>query len=164
MNSTKQPKITNNNYKNDKIFRNLNKEYANNFYYYISMLNLQNDEPLILSPVHHYYYDFNELKNNKTIIQIKELNRISDINKFFNNISQVLSPTSNFIGCFRDNKIYRDNIFKKIKIIDWIMNRISSNSNHYLSRKKVLNLLNKYNFKIIDITEFDNITYFYIKK
>jgi len=34
-----------------------------NFSYYVGMLNIEEDSNvLIISPVHHYYYNFNEIK------------------------------------------------------------------------------------------------------
>jgi len=150
---------------NENIFNALKNENNKNFFYYLSMLNLEkNGNTLILSSIHHYYYDFNEIKKVKTIIQGKELNKLSDIDKFFKNIIKVLSPDSNFIGCFRDNKIHKDNILKRLKITDWLINKLYDKPNYYLSRKKIIKLLNKHNLKIMDITELDNMTYFYVKK
>jgi len=150
---------------NENIFKTLINENNYNFLYYLSTLNLEKDlNTLVLSSIHHYYYDFNEIKKIKTLIQCKELNKISDIDKFFKNIINVLSPNSNFIGCFRDNKIYKDNILKRLKITDWLINKLHDKPNYYLSRKKVIKLLNNHDLKIIDITELDNITYFYVKK
>jgi len=148
----------------NQTFENLKKEKGSNFFYYINMLNLGEDEPLILSPIHHYYYDFEDLKNIKTIIQIKELNKISNLKKFFGNVSKILSPGTNFIGCFKDNKIYRNNIIRSFPGINWLLNNLGYKPNNYLSRNKVMTILNKYNLQIIDITEFDTLTYFYVKK
>jgi hypothetical protein len=150
--------------KNDATYRTAFNTNGENFFYYLNMLNLNDeDNTIILSSVHHYYYDFNELRKVKNIIQVKELNKVTDINKFLGNVKKVLSPTANFIGCFRDNKIYKDNVFKKIPIIDWAINKMALKTNHYLSRKRVLKLFDNHNFKIIDITELGNITYFHIK-
>lgn len=149
----------------DKNFRSLIKENGKNFYYYLTMISLDKDpDPLILSPLHHYYYDLSEIKNVKTIIQIKELNKISDLNKFLNNIVKVISPDTNFVGCFKDDKIYGTNILRSTKFTDWLFGNFESKPNHYMSRQKVMNILTKYEFNIMDITEFDNMTYFYAKK
>lgn len=150
--------------KQNIVFKNLLRENGGNFFYYMNMINLEKEDPLILSPIHHYYYDYNELKKVKTIIQIKELNKVSDIKKFLSNVSHVLTPGTNFIGCFKDNKIHKSYIQYNSKTINWILTKINSNVQHYLSRKKVIDLLNKYNLEIVDMTEFDLLTYFYVKR
>jgi hypothetical protein len=148
-----------------EIYQNLVHERGDNFFYYMNMLNLEKDEdPLILSAIHHYYYDYNELKNIKTIIQIKDLNSVSDIKKFLGNVSQVLTSNTNFIGCFKDNEIHKGNLLNSSRTINWIFNKLNFKVEHYLSRKKVIDLLTKYDLSIVDITEFDNLTYFYAKR
>jgi hypothetical protein len=150
--------------KNNSIFKNLKDENGKNFFYYLNMLNLENDpNSLILSSIHHYYYNVDDLKKVSTIIQVKELNNISDIHKFFKSIVSVLSSNTNLIGCFQDNNIYKNNIFGLSWMTNWILNMIDGKSSHYMSRKKVINILLKYKLEILDITEFDNLTYFYVK-
>jgi hypothetical protein len=152
-------------YVSRQILSNFIKEGDKNFYYYLRMLNLDEESNyIILSKIHHYYYDFNELRNTKIIIHIKELNSISNVKCFFINLSKVISSNTIFIGCFNDDKIYNNKILQFSNFIDWIINNFRSIPNHYMSRKKVTKFLSKNGFKIIDMTEFNTITYFYAKK
>ncbi len=50
----------------------------------------------------HYYYDSEELKNVKTVVNLRKLNLIKDLNSFFNNVSMILPKKTDFIGCFAD--------------------------------------------------------------
>ena len=127
------------------------------------MMNIEEDPNLlILSPIHHYYYDFDEIKNVKTLIHIKELNKISNISKFLTNIDHILSKNANFIGCFRDNKLFYDSFGNGF--INWLISQFDYKENHFLSRKKIINLFKKHRFEIIDITIFEGLTYFCVKK
>lgn len=66
-----------------------------NFPYYLNTMNIDsNSDILILSPVHHYYYDFKELKNIKTIVHPKELNRVSNLHLFIHGLSTILGENA----------------------------------------------------------------------
>jgi hypothetical protein len=135
-----------------------------NFSYYLQTLNLDDDsDVLILSPVHHYYYNFDEIKNVRTLVHTKELNKISDLKKFINNTVHVLSKDSKFIGCFEDNEIHKNALYKN-QIIYWLTHCLDVVIYRSLSRKKIIKLFLKHNFKFIDISEVAGLTYFCVKK
>lgn len=133
--------------------------------YYVSMLNIKDDSnTLILSPVHHYYYNIDEIKDVRTLIHTKELNKVSDLKRFMNNTLHVLSKDSMFIGCFRDNKI-RQNIFYRNRVFYWFNNILDGNAIYrYMSRTMVIKMFMKLKLEIIDMSEVDGITYFCVKK
>lgn len=133
--------------------------------YYVSMLNIKDDSnTLILSPVHHYYYNIDEIKDVRTLIHTKELNKVSDLKRFMNNTLHVLSKDSMFIGCFRDNKI-RQNIFYRNRVFYWFNNILDGNAIYrYMSRTMVIKMFMKLKLDIIDMSEVDGITYFCVKK
>jgi hypothetical protein len=150
--------------KKNPVFDNLVAEGGENFFHYINWLGLSKDTNLmVLSSIHHYYYDFNELKGVRTLINIKQLNQINHIDSFLNNVFRVLPPKSNFVGCFKDNKIHRGMagpIYQSFKLLSSLFNMFDSKTNKFLSRKYVIKLLESHDFRISDMTEIGEITYF----
>ncbi len=134
------------------------------FYYYLKMLDLLNESNLlVLSPVHHYYYDINELKTVRTLVHTKELNNIGNLKRFINNTVHVLSSNSKFIGCFIDNHVHKRFIYRN-KILYWVNNCLSTQVHRYLSRKQIVKMFKSYGFDIVDISEINGISYFCVKK
>ena len=87
---------------NNPVFDSLLAEGGENFYHYITWLGLSKDPNLmILSSIHHYYYDFNDLKGVKTLINLKKLNQINHIDTFLNNVIRVLPQKAKFVGCIQ---------------------------------------------------------------
>ena len=65
-----------------------------NFKNYIEWLGLARDPKLVvLSSIHHYYYDAEEMKNIKTVVNLKELNYIKDISSFLHSMFSLTLPT-----------------------------------------------------------------------
>ena len=149
---------------NNPVFENLLAEGGENFYHYINWLGLGKDPNLmVLSSIHHYYYDFNDLKGIKTLINLKKLNEINHIDTFLGNVFRVLPSKANFIGCFKDNKI-RGGIgspfYQSFKLLNGIINLINSRTDKFMTRKDVIKLLEAHDFRIVDMTEISNITFF----
>ena len=146
------------------VFENLLAEGAENFYHYINWLGLGKDPNLmILSSIHHYYYDFNDLRGIKTLINIKKLNEINRLDTFLSNVYRVLPPKANFIGCFKDNKI-RGGIgvpfYQSSRLLNNLFNLIDSRTDKFMTRKGVMRILDSHHFSMIDMTVISGITYF----
>jgi len=168
--------------KNNPVFEILTAEGCENFVNYIEWLGLDKDPNLVvLSSMHHYYYDAEEIRNVKTVINLKELNKIKQIDSFLHSIFHILQPKSNFIGCFVDNKkqngfILRNNssdyqsrrnseaiengIISRIPFLNMIYSKMDSRTNKYMSRTNFSLLLEDNGFKVMDMTELDGLTYF----
>jgi hypothetical protein len=149
---------------NNPVFENLAAEGGENFFHYINWLGIGKDPNLmILSSIHHYYYDFNDLKGVKTLVNLKQLNQINHIDAFLNNILRVLPLKASFIGCFKDNKIHGNialPFYQSFRFLNGLMNIIDSKTDRFMSRKDVIKLLESHSFRIIDMTEISNVTYF----
>lgn len=149
---------------NNPVFENLVSEGGENFYHYINWLGLAKDPNLmILSSIHHYYYDFNDLRGVRTLINLKQLNQITHIDSFLNNVFRVLPSKSNFIGCFKDNKIHRGiavPLYQSFKLLNNLINFFDTRTDRFMSRKDVIKVLESHNFRIVDMTEIGSITYF----
>jgi len=150
--------------RNNPVFDNLASEGGENFFHYINWLGLARDPNLmILSSIHHYYYDFNELKGVQTLINLKQLNQVSHIDNFLNNVFRVLPVRANFIGCFKDTKIHRGMalpFYQSFRLLNGFINIIDSKTDRFMSRKNVIRLLESHDFRIIDMTEISRVTYF----
>ena len=157
-------KVSTDENKNNPVFENLLAEGGENFYHYINWLGLGKDPNLmILSSIHHYYYDFNDLRGIKTLINIKKLNEISRLDTFLANVYRVLPPKASFIGCFKDNKI-RGGIgvpfYQSTRLLNSLINLIDSKTDKFMTRKDVIRLLESHDFALVDMTEISNITFF----
>jgi hypothetical protein len=145
--------------------QNFNNVRDLNFSYYIRTLNLEDDSNvLVLSPVHHYYYNFDEIKDVRTLVHMKELNKVTDLKGFIVNTTHVLSNDSKFIGCFKDNLIHK-NILYRSRIIHWLSHCLEDgNIYRSLSRKRMIKMFSKHRFEVLDMSEIDGLTYFCVKK
>jgi uncharacterized protein YlbG (UPF0298 family) len=161
-------------------------EGGEGFYNYVNSIGLATDPNLIvLSSMHDYYYDAEELNNVKTIINLKELNKIKQIRSFLKSHLYFLSPKCNFVGLFVNNaKVdryalkYGSSFLLNIKRSEDIENSIVSRSpfinmlysimdaktNAYMSESNVTSLLKDFGFKVKDMTEHNGLTYFHSQK
>lgn len=149
---------------NNPVFESLLAEGGENFYHYINWLDLASEPNLmILSSIHHYYYDFNDLREVKALVNLKRLNQINHLDSFLNNIGRVLPDKARFIGCFLDNKI-RGGIavpfYMSFRWLTSIINMFDSKSDKFMSRRDVIRILESHDFGILDMTEISQITYF----
>jgi len=135
-------------------------EGGENFFHYLSWFGFVNDpDLLVLSSKNHYFYDCNDLKGVKTLINLKMLNMIKHLDSFIHVVNDVISPKTNFIGCFYDrNSKNRVGLPKRIykRLLNFIDSRV------FIEMDKIdFSLLMESNgFKVIDMTEMNGITYF----
>ena len=171
---------------NEKAIEILITEGGRSFYNYVEWLGLAKETDLIvLSSKHHYYYDPVEMNNITTIINLKELNQIKQINTFLNSCLTFLPEKSNFVGCFIDNEkvngyeirnlsnSYPDKknvedlengIISRFPFINMLYSIMDSKTNRYMSRKSISLLLEEYDFKVMDMTEYNGLTFFHSQK
>jgi hypothetical protein len=140
---------------------NLTAEGGVTFFQYLKSFDLfREPELLILSPNIHFYYDENDLKDVRTFILLRKLNLIKDLDIFLHTLTLILPTNVNFVGCFSDNKTLKWNGFVS-NISNKINNILDSKTDHFLDKKDVSELLEKHGFKIIDMTEMDDLILFY---
>jgi hypothetical protein len=161
-------------------------EGGERFYNYVSSLGvLKEPDLIVLSSKHHYYYDPEEMKNIKTVINIKELNQIRQIIPFLHSCLDFLPEKSNFIGCFIDNEKLKGyesrylsatstervntedqehGVVSRFPFINIIYSIIDSKAHRYMSKKSISLLFKEYGFKVMDMTEYQNFTYFHSQK
>jgi hypothetical protein len=157
-------------------------EGCKNLYNYLEWLNLARDPDLVvLSSMHHYYYDAEEMKNVKTVVNLKELNQIKEVKSFIHSIFHILPPKSYFVGYFVDNKkrngyasanklirgqskniseAIENGIGPRIRFLNMLFNIMDYRTNQRLSSNYLSYLQEDLGFKILDLTKLFGITYF----
>jgi hypothetical protein len=147
---------------------NLIAEDGDNFFRYLKTLGLTREKNLVvLSSRRHYYYDEEEMKNVKTLINLKKLNLIKYLDEFLYTLVNILPENSNILGCFNDCNTELKNgvsILHPIKMLRHRINILDLRIERTLNKKIVSDILMAHGFKISDITEMNGITYFCAQK
>jgi hypothetical protein len=169
----------------DPVYTQLVGEGHEDFYNYLDWLGLaKKSDLLILTSSHHYYFEVEDLKNVSTVVNLKNLNNIDRPKDFLQEIYSVLPHKCHFIGSFTDNK--KQSIFSHSKkpqyrieaedpgsdmetgrwnsFLNVLYGVIDAKTNRFLSDKSVRLLLEETGLKILDLTEFNGLTYFCAQK
>jgi hypothetical protein len=161
-------------------------EGSADFVNYLEWLGFSNDLNLVvLSSVHHYYYDAEEMKNVRTLVNLIELNLIKQVTDFIYSIFNLIPSKSYFIGCFVDNQknnkyslknttvsnnyskdseAVENGISSRIPFLNVLYNLLDAKINKYLSKNEVAQMLNVRGFRVVDMTELNGLTYFCAQK
>jgi hypothetical protein len=153
---------------------------------YLEKLQLANDpSTLVLSSSRHYYYESEELKKVKTLVNLKQLNHITQLNEFLNSIFCILPPGSYLIGCFSDNKnqyrflsdshkpqnkikgqfdMVENGISSRVPFLNMIYSFMDTRTNRYMTESTVTLHLEEAELKVLDMTEINGITFFCAQK
>ncbi|MCU0474395.1 MAG: hypothetical protein MUC93_13705 [Bacteroidales bacterium] len=160
----------------------LTTEGGESFFNYIDWLGLARDPNLlVLSSMHHYYYDVDDLKDIRTVVNLMPLNQIKQIKGFFHSIYHLIPHKCYFVGCFADHKKHFGYIFKRnpqdensesvddgilsrIPLLSIIYRKLDARTDKYLSGKNVTSSLEELGFKVLDMTELNGLTYFCAQK
>lgn len=140
---------------------------------------------LVIPSTHHFFYDAEDLKGVKTVINLKQLNHIRDMKGFLKTIAELLPQRSNFVGCFTDNKArsgfsdkynnipgyhtdkadaFENGIESRIPFINRMYSLMDLRTNRYLTKRIVTSLLVGFGFRVEGMTELNGMTYFYTRK
>lgn len=171
---------------NNAFFEKLATEGCEDFFYYIELIGLAKDPNLIiLSSLHHYYYNTEDLKEVETLVNLKQFNHIKQIKDFLHTIYPIIAPECYFIGCFFDNnnqngylsgshKSQRQNagrfspveygIASNIQFMNMIYNIMDSRTTRNMTKKTVTLLLRETGLKVLDMLELNGLTYFCTQK
>jgi AraC-like DNA-binding protein len=152
----------------EKISHNTVAEYirsetGNDFLQYLQWLQLE-DEPnlMTLSSTHHYYYEMNDLKNIKILINLKPLNSIKQLESFLQILVRLMPHESSFIGYFK-NTDQNKSVFSLPQFSNFFqgfINYIDLKTDNSLTKREVSRLLEKHKLNVVDITEINGMTYF----
>jgi hypothetical protein len=146
--------------KNNPVADTLVAEGDENFFNYLDWHGLANEPNLLVLPSRsHFYYDNNELKSVTTLVNLKKLNLIKQLDSFLHSVYHVLSPKTNFVGCFSDWKTQKG-MGLPSRMYKGFINFLDSRIDIDVDRKTVSRLLESHGFKVIDMTEINGLTYF----
>jgi hypothetical protein len=146
--------------KKNQVSDNQVTEVDENFLTYLNYHGLANENNLlVLSSTRHYYYDYDELKDVTTLINLKKLNLVKHLDDFLNTLCDGLSPKTNFIGCFSDKKAQKG-VSVASRLYRRFINFLDARIDMEIDRKDFSKQLESYGFKIIDMTEINGLTYF----
>jgi hypothetical protein len=131
-----------------------------NFYNYLNCLGLANEPNLMVLPSsQHYYYDNEDLKGITTLINLKKLNLIKQLDDFIYTVYNIISPKTNFVGCFTDWRTQKGmSLFSRMyrRFINFLDLKVDIE----IEKKDILRLFQSHGFKVIDMTEINGLTYF----
>jgi hypothetical protein len=171
---------------NDSVAEIMASEGKEDFYNYLKGLGLAKDRNLIfLSSMHHYYYDADEMKKVRTVINLKQLNHIKQIKNFLHSVHHILPSNCNFIGCFvdfkrlngsaetnngssngtkPDSEDLENGVASNHPFINMLYNIIDLKTNKILTVKSVSGMLENHGFKVLDMKSINGLTYFHAQK
>ena len=153
---------------------------------YLDRMGLINEADILVIPsTRHYFYDAEDMKGIKTIVNLRQLNHVREVRDFLRTIVDLLPVKSNFVGCFVDNRVqngfsdkysnlphevsekavaYENGIESRIPFINRMYSFIDSRTNRYLTKRAVTHLLEECGLQIIGMTELNGLTYFWTQK
>jgi hypothetical protein len=165
-----------------RMLNELSEKARQDLFSFLDNIGLASDNRMLVIPsTRHFFYDAEELKEIRTVINLKQLNHIRDIKEFLRTVSEILPHTSNFVGCFVDNRkqkaysdkavyhadkaeAYENGIESRIPFINRMYSMMDLRTNRYLSKRSVISLLSEYGFQLVGMTEMNGMTYFHTRK
>ena len=155
-----KPKISPETIKNNLFAEKPVSEVDENFLNYLNWHGLANESNLlVLSSKSHYYYDYDELKEVTTLINLKKLNLNKHLDDFLHTLYNGLSPRANFIGCFADIKTQKG-VSITSRLYKRFLNFLDARIDVEIDSKEFSRLLESHGFKVIDMKEINGLTYF----
>jgi hypothetical protein len=169
-----------------RLFDELSDDVREDLINYLDRMGLVNEAGMLVIPsTRHYFYDAEDMKGVRTVVNLKQLNHVREIRDFLRNIADLLPNKSNFVGCFVDNKIqngfsdkysnlprqvsekaeaYENGIESRIPFINRMYSFIDSRTNRYLTKRAVTRLLEESGLQLVGMTEVNGLTYFWTQK
>jgi hypothetical protein len=138
-------------------------EAGDDFLQYLHWLEMEGETNLMtLSSTHHYYYENDDLKKIKILINLKPLNSIKQLENFLQTVVRLLPHDSSFIGCFKNTDQNRSvySLAQFSAFFQGFINYIDLKTDNSLTKRDVSRLLEKHNLNVVDITDINGMTYF----
>jgi predicted transcriptional regulator with HTH domain len=139
-------------------------EGGDDLFKYLTWTGLSKEPNLmVLSSMHHYYYDHKDMAGIKTLINLKKLNQVKHLESFLYTLFRILPSRAYFVGCFSNSSHRRKgpSFYSSARFFTGLKNIFDSRSERALTKKGVTQLMEEHGFKIIDITDLNRITYFW---
>jgi len=141
-------------------------EGGEDFSAYLKLTGLAHEPNLmVLSSMHHYYYDYSDLRGIRTLINLKELNQVSHLESFLHTLYRILPCQANFVGFFTDadNNDNKRSYLRPGRLFNGLVRFFDSAVTRIHSKTSVTRLLEDHGFKVIDLTDINGRTYFHAR-
>lgn len=150
------PEVIKKNQISDKLVAEVDEIFMN----YLNSHGLANENNLlVLSSKLHFYYDYEELKEVTTLINLKKLNLIEHLDDFLDTLNSGLSPKTNFVGCFSDRNAQKG-VSVTSRLYKRFLNFLDAKTDVEIDRIDFSRQLESHGFKVLDMTEISGLTYF----
>jgi len=139
-------------------------EGGKDFYSYLSWTGLSREPKImVLSSLHHYYYDHNDLKGIGMLVNMKQLNQVTHLESFLHTLFRLLPCKSHFVGCFRRTKEETGKSFRQMpsKIFHELITGSRGGRGRTLTKETISKLLENNCFTLNDLTDINGMTYFW---
>lgn len=146
------------------VVENIISEGGDDLFKYLSWTGLSKEPNLmVLSSMHHYYYDHKDMAGIKTLVNLKKLNQVKHLDSFLHTLFRILPPRAYFVGCFRNSssRKKRTSFYNSSRFLTGIVNILDPRAERALTKKGVTQLMEEHGFKIIDITDLNKTTFFW---
>ncbi len=170
----------------NQLFSELTHDVRRDLIHYLETKDLVNYPDILVIPSsRHFFFDAEDMKGVKTLVNLKQLNYVREIRDFLRTVNALLPPESTFVGCFIDNKLqngfsdkysnlpknlsekaeaYENGIESRIPFINRMYSFVDLKTNRYLTSKTVTSLLEECGLQLIGMTELNGMTYFHARK
>jgi hypothetical protein len=170
----------------NRLFDELSDAAREDLIEYLDRMGLINEPDMLVIPsTRHYFYDAEDMKGIKTVVNLRQLNHVREVRDFLRTIVDLLPVRSNFVGCFVDNKAqngfsdkysnlpreisekaeaYENGIESRIPFINRMYSFIDSRTDRYLTKRTVTNLLKEVGLELVGMTDLNGLTYFHTRK
>ena len=170
----------------NRLFDELSDAAREDLIEYLDRMGLASEPDLLVIPsTRHYFYDAEDMKGIKTVVNLRQLNQVREVREFLRNIVDLLPVKSNFVGSFVDNKVqngfsdkysnqpreisekeeaWENGIESRIPFINRMYSFIDSKTNRYLTKRAVKNLLKEVGLELVGMTDLNGLTYFHTRK
>jgi hypothetical protein len=148
----------------NQVYNHLVPDEGQDFPDYLTRLGMLGESNLlVLSMRHHYYFEYNDLRDLKVLVILKKLDMIKHLESFLHIIFRILPSGAYFIGCFNKNKslIYKELNFNKTATFhNKVHDFLESIPHHHLNINNFAGFIESHGFNIVDLAEIKGQVYF----
>jgi hypothetical protein len=139
-------------------------EVGVNFFRYLKKRGMSGETDLIvLSAKSHYFYDENDLKRVRVLVNLRKLNLIKHLDMFLNTLVRILPPDTSFVGYFSDNNAPAQNGFfsRLSRLYGRFNNLLDGKTDRKMNTNDVRGMLERNGFEVVNMTTISGQTYFH---
>ena len=153
--------------KSNPVLETMLSEGSGYFFDYLDRMGLSHEpDLLILSSKHHYYYDHEDLRGVKILVNLKKLNFIKHLDSFLHVLFRMLPPKAKFIGCFTNSQSPGNkgfNFNNSNGFFSRFLNFLDARTDRQMKKDEVARMLESHGFKVLDMTELNGEVFFSIR-